>query len=131
MSKVKMSPDALDFLVKAYLLSPDTFMNQSSIAVFGNDYQEHNAAPIAKIVGLLERTGCIKIYETRKWQEDHGEGDVVIFRVSPLGRRKSEEYLQERIGKSLRERISSTPRSDWIALAALVVSIIALFVSGS
>jgi hypothetical protein len=49
------------------------------------------------------------------------------FLIGGLGLEQAERIRESRRPKSLLERIRSVPRSDWIALGALLVSLIALF----
>ena len=60
-----------------------------------------------------------------------GEGagvlDIYSFELNSTGREKAEQIAASRKPKSFGQRLKSVPRSDWIALGAFFVSLVALF----
>ena len=52
---------------------------------------------------------------------------VTRFELNSEGVRKAKEYQELIRPKSLKDRFASVNRSDWIALGAFLVSLIALF----
>lgn len=61
------------------------------------------------------------------WVSDESTHDGFAFRVLGFGYSISDGIIDSRKSKTLVGRIKGVPRSDWIALGALIVSAFALF----
>jgi hypothetical protein len=89
----------------------------SAFKASGNEHQlEHAEAVRTWLVsrGLITADKGLRLQESYPAQ------------VTDFGKLTAIKILAEREPKSLMERLQNIPRSDWIALAALLVSIIAL-----
>ncbi len=124
--QLKLTRDDEWFLEKAYLAQPEGRANLSSISIFDDDIDAHDAFD-SKAYPRLVKLGYIVGLEERTWVVGNRSVDVLIFRLTPLGLTAAERLVDQRRGYSISERFASVSRSDWIAIVALVVSIIALF----
>ncbi len=77
----------------------------------------------ARIIDRLEAKGFGNV---RPPSDDPGEREFVI---NESGLARAYEVMELRRPKSIREKLLTVSRSDWIAIAAFVVSVIALFKS--
>ena len=123
---LRLTEDDETFLVKAYLQKPEGACNISSLAVFDENVVAHDAYGNGGYQRLVE-LGYIVGLEDRTWEVRNRRVEVVIFRLTPLGLSHAEALLNRRRSYSVRQRLSAISRSDWIAVLALIVSVVALF----
>jgi hypothetical protein len=130
-SRIQLADRHLELLGKAYILDPRGLTNLSSISLF-DEIGQHNSADAVGIIYELSKLGYVHNFEERSWSDvSHDSFDVAIFRLTPLGISYAERFFCAHRSYTLRERLEAVPRSDWIALVALIVAIVALFISGS
>ena len=125
-AQLKLTPEDEWFLEKAYLLKPQAAFNLSSIAVFDDNVEAHEAFNDGGFQRLTA-LGYIIGLEDRTWEVLGRAVDVVIFQLTPLGLTQAEKLIAGRRRYSVKDKILAISRSDWIALLALVVSVVALF----
>jgi|GEM_PF-4850135 len=123
--QLKLTRDDEWFLEKAYLAHPEGNTNLASLSIFDDDIDAHDAFDSSTYSRLL-KLGYIVGLEDRTWVVGKRAVDVLIFRLTPLGLTVAERLIDQRRGYSISERLASVSRSDWIAIIALVVSVIAL-----
>lgn len=124
--QLKLTRDDEWFLEKAYLAKPKGRASLVSLSIFDDDIDAHDAFD-SNVYPRLVKLGYIVSVEDRTWVVGTRSVDVLIFRLTPLGMGIAERLIDQRRGYSIGERFASVSRSDWIALVALVVSVIALF----
>ena len=113
------------------MLDPKASTNLSSVALFSS-VAEHDSANAVQFISELSGLGCVTNFEERDWTDiNSGSFGVAIFRLTPLGVSHAEDFLRSQRSYTLWERLRALPRSDWIAIAALVVAVFALFKVGS
>ncbi|MBU1252800.1 MAG: hypothetical protein KKE69_00200 [Alphaproteobacteria bacterium] len=67
--------------------------------------------------------------EARGWGKNWSTLGERAFMMNGGGASRAQHIRASRRKKSLREKVASVPRSDWVAIGALLVSALALFKS--
>ena len=102
---VKLERPDEEFLVRAYLHKPDDYSNMASVDVIG-DLEDHEKLDFG-LFSRLESLGYSVTHTERVWHVGNRPIEVVIFKLTPLGKKKAEDLLGSRVKLSHIEKFKA------------------------
>jgi len=105
----------------------------------GKHYKQHPGDAVELLKSAFEATDQPDAHSSGrrlqadgyvKFVQDANAPGRRLLRLTDSGIGLADNLIEENRERTWRERLSDVPRSDWIALGALIVSLVALFRGG-